>query len=329
MQLSTLLNVQYILGWFADQAERPAEGLRRLGQELELFPEVEDYSQWPPSTPIPKPVVLWHGLGDNFNSSGMHKVATIFESLHPDIYVHSVQLAEDPASDEQKSFVGDANEQLDIVCKQLSKVPQLRQGFDIVGFSQGGVFARALVERCSSISVSNLITFGAPHNGVSELPMCKDANDWLCKNRNEVLKKSVWFDNVQKYIIPAQYFRTPKDYSSYLKYSNFLADINNERTEVNITYKRNLSKLSKFVMVTFDDDTTLIPKDSAGFQDIDAETDAIIPFEQTIIYTRDLLGLQSLHSLGKIDFYSIEGDHMQIPESFLVMIGVKYIGSYW
>ncbi|KAI5966206.1 uncharacterized protein KGF55_000515 [Candida pseudojiufengensis] len=222
-----------------------------------------------------RPVMLWHGLGDNYNASGIHDVNNLLNDIYPGIFFHSIYIEKNPSSDQQKSFFGDANEQIEQVCQQLSEIPQLKtasNGIDAIGFSQGGVLLRGLIERCSGIKVNNLITFGSPHMGVMEIKLCQE-NDWFCRRRNEILKKQVWYDNVQKSIIPAQYFRDPYEIEKYLKYSYFLADINNERNEKNSTYYTNISNLNKLVLVTFTEDTTVIPKLSAHFSDIDPETE--------------------------------------------------------
>jgi palmitoyl-protein thioesterase len=54
---------------------------------------------------------------------------------------------------------------VDLVCEQLAKVPELSNGFNAIGFSQGGLFMRAYVERCNQPKVRHLITFGSPHGG--------------------------------------------------------------------------------------------------------------------------------------------------------------------
>ncbi len=50
---------------------------------------------------------------------------------------------------------------------QLASDPNLKDGFNAVGFSQGGQFLRAYVERCNNPPVHNLITFGGQHMGMS------------------------------------------------------------------------------------------------------------------------------------------------------------------
>lgn len=49
-----------------------------------------------------------------------------------------------------------------------------------------------------------------------------------------------------------------------MEYSGFLADLNNERfAEKNQTYSSNLATLERFVMVMFDNDDLVVPKESA------------------------------------------------------------------
>lgn len=271
-----------------------------------------------------RPVVLWHGLGDNYNSTGLHEVKNTFEEYYPGISVYSISLHENPSNDQQLSIFGDANIVIDDTCNKLKEISELTTGFDAIGFSQGGLLLRALVEKCE-IKVSNLITFGSPHMGVSELPLCK-LDDWICKRRNAFMKKRVWFDSVQKNVIPAQYFRDPKDLKLYLKNSNFLADINNERDSINKKYSNSLSSLETLVLIDFLQDSTLVPKKSAHFYDQTSEGDTI-EFAETRIYHQDRLGLKALHELNKIDFYTIDADHMEIPSLFIGEIADKYIGT--
>ena len=60
---------------------------------------------------------------------------------------------------------GNVNEQIDLVAEQITNVTELKDGFDAIGFSQGGQFLRAYVERYNTPPVHNLITFGSQHMG--------------------------------------------------------------------------------------------------------------------------------------------------------------------
>lgn len=54
------------------------------------------------------------------------------------------------AMDFASGFVGNANEEVARVCNVLKDHPDLKhaEGINMVGFSQGGQFARAVVQRC-------------------------------------------------------------------------------------------------------------------------------------------------------------------------------------
>lgn len=299
-----------------------------LSTNLDIQSDIINYEyQLPPPISNPyRPVVVWHGLGDDYNSSGIHDLQNILDSLYPGIFVYSIRLDDNPSADQQSSFFGDANEQIDQVCEALHNITELHQGFDAIGFSQGGVFFRGLIERCQ-VKVENLITFGSPHFGVLELPLCKDPKDWVCKRRNQLLKKQVWHDIVQKRVIPSQYFRDPLNIESYLKYSNYLADINNEREVKNDSYKEKFSRLNRLVLVSFAEDTTVVPKESSKFFDFDPIAKTSIPFEQTELYRDDFIGLKALNERGAIDFLDIEAEHMHIDEEFIRDIATKYFGN--
>lgn len=105
------------------------------------------------------PVVIWHGLGDSYNSPGLLSLKHDLEMRFEGIFVHLIGVSRD--RDSQGSFFGDTRTQIDQVCSQLSQIDELNDAFDAVGFSQGGQLLRGLIERCNTISVRNLITLGA------------------------------------------------------------------------------------------------------------------------------------------------------------------------
>jgi len=61
---------------------------------------------------------------------------------------------------------GNVNEQIDFVAEQIANITELKDGFDAIGFSQGGQFLRAYVERYNTPPVHNLVTFGSQHMGM-------------------------------------------------------------------------------------------------------------------------------------------------------------------
>lgn len=272
-----------------------------------------------------RPVVLWHGLGDYYNSDSQNSVAEIIHQVEPDISVYPIYVSQDEGKDQQASILGDLNTQLDDVCDRIKQVDELKKGFDAIGFSQGGLFLRALLQRCD-VKMHNLITFGSPHNGISDLPPCSEG-DWLCKRRNRIVKGHVWEDRVQHSILAAQYFRDPRDWEKYVEKSAFLADINNEVVSVNKTYRDKMTSLNTFVMTMFDQDETLAPSYSALFFDYNPQTDSVVPFDKTESFKKDLVGLKTLYEQNRCVFYHIDDLHMRIKKEFLVDIVKKYLGN--
>jgi len=44
----------------------------------------------------------------------------------------------------------------------------------------------------------------------------------------------------------------------------------------------------------------------------------MIPYNETNLYTEDWIGLRKLDSEGKVDFLSVEGDHLRFTDEFFI-----------
>lgn len=217
--------------------------------------------------------------------------------------------------------------QISFVCTQLASIPELAGGFNAIGFSQGGQFLRGYIERCNSPPVKTLITFGSQHNGIADfLNKCKPS-DFVCRSASSLLRSSKWTPWVQKKVVPAQYFRDPEDLDPYLEHSAFLADINNERPlERNETYKQNLGSLERFVMVMFEEDETVVPKESAWFAEYNKTSGVVTRLEERDIYKQDWIGLRGLGEKMKLEYLSSPGKHMELDEEGLEVLFRTYLG---
>ncbi|KAL7941536.1 alpha/beta-hydrolase [Trichoderma barbatum] len=273
----------------------------------------------------PLPLVIWHGLGDAFNSEGITAVGELADKIHPGTFTYAIKLGDDANSDRSATFLGNVTQQLQTVCEALAAHPILSTApaIDAIGFSQGGQFLRGYIERCNNPPVRSLITFGSQHNGISEFKTCGNA-DFLCKGAMALLKFNTWGNFVQSRLVPAQYYRDLNNFDAYLENSNFLADINNERPLKNEQYKKNLARLSNFVMYMFEDDTTVIPKQTAWFTEVNGTE--IVPLRKQTQYKEDWLGLRQLDSKGGLRFRSITGDHMQITAEVLKEAMTDFLG---
>ncbi|CAJ0927143.1 unnamed protein product [Ranitomeya imitator] len=213
----------------------------------------------------PLPLVIWHGMGDSCcNPFSMGGIKKMVEQQVPGIYVLSLKIGNTIAEDMENSFFLNVNKQLAMVCEQLAKDPGLQNGYNGMGFSQGGQFLRAVAQRCPSPPMKNLISFGGQHQGVYGFPRCPGESSHICDWIRETLNVGAYTKLVQEHLVQAEYWHDPLNEEHYRNGSIFLADINQERG-INESYKRNLQTLEKFVMVKFLKDSMVDPVDSEWF----------------------------------------------------------------
>ncbi|KAI0093203.1 alpha/beta-hydrolase [Irpex rosettiformis] len=292
----------------------------------------------------PRPLVLWHGLGDSYGAPGILRFIDEVKKMHPGIFVYSVRFAESQEDDRKASFLGNVNVQVENATEQIRSQPELADGFDAIGFSQAGQFLRAYVERSNSPPVHNLITFGSQHMGISDLPACKPF-DIPCQLARRAVRGGVYSEWAQNNVISAQYYRDPDQISLYLERNHFLPDVNNEDLlSINSTYAENLKSLNKLVLVMFSQDKTVVPKESSWFGSYSPQEDrvrlhldgsgvgtyggerTIIPMRSQPLYVNDTIGLRTIDERGDLVFQTCESDHMDIEPCWRELVE-KYIGS--
>ncbi|KAF5497490.1 Palmitoyl-protein thioesterase 1 [Colletotrichum sp. SAR11_239] len=277
----------------------------------------------------PIPLIIWHGLGDSYDGDGIKQVGELAEAINPGTFVYNIKVGTDASSDRSATFFGNVTTQLEQVCEELAAHPILSTApaVDAIGFSQGGQFLRGYVERCNKPPVRSLVTYGSQHNGIVEFKACGDS-DFLCKGAMALLRFNTWSSFVQNRLVPAQYYRdpAPDQYEKYLESSNFLADINNERELKNVQYKKNLAGLSNFVMVMFEEDTTVIPKETAWFEEVNGTES--LPLRARQIYKEDWIGLRELDRKGALRFRQVPGDHMQLTQKNLNKTISEFFGPF-
>ncbi|XP_053690270.1 palmitoyl-protein thioesterase 1 [Sabethes cyaneus] len=262
------------------------------------------------------PVVLWHGMGDTccfiFSLGGFKK----FLETDLNVYVKSIEIGNSMVTDYESGYLIHPNEQVEEVCRQLNNDPALANGYNAIGFSQGGQFFRAVAQRCSTPKMNNLISLGGQHQGVFGLPDCPSLSKKTCENLRQLLNHAAYVRWVQEYLVQATYWHNPLDEQVYKEGSTFLADINNERI-INQTYIENLQQLNKFIMVKFTKDQIVQPKESQWFgyykpgQDKETET-----LEESELFLQNRLGLQEMHKENKLIFLECEGNHLQFTKDW-------------
>jgi len=267
----------------------------------------------------PTPIVIWHGMGDNCcHSFSMGRIKEILEQHIPGVYVTSLMIGESPNEDTLNGFFMPVQKQIEMVCKKISEDKNLQNGFNGMGFSQGGQFMRAIAEVCPN-GMKKLISFGGQHQGVYGLPNCPGENHVICDYVRRMLNYGAYENWIQSRLVQAQYWHDPLDEDTYRKYSQFLSGINNAKESKNETYKDNLTKLHKLVLVKFNQDSVVDSRGTEWFGYYKpGQGKIILPYNETTLYTEDWIGLKTLDEDGKVDFLSVEGDHLRFTDEFFV-----------
>lgn len=168
--------------------------------------------------------------------------------------------------------------------------------------------------------MKNLISLGAPQNGVHQYPRCQKRFGAMCGSIQWFINNSAYSWLGQK-IAPLTYWHDTNE-ERYRQGSTFLAIINNE-SQINNFYKENLAKLKRLVLVKYAADKALVPNESAWFGHY-SQQGYEYPMESTDLYTQDKLGLQALVASGQLVRLVSPGDHIIIDPVWFTQNIIPY-----
>jgi len=244
------------------------------------------------------PTVLMHGV--LANKQNMDELKTLLE-LNFKIPVYNIEIGNGAGT----SLFTSMNSQLEILCDTIYKMEELKDGFNFIGMSQGGLLARGYVEYCNKYPVINLITLASPNGGVYyKTPMAY--------NFYEPLQQST--------LSVSNYWRDPYKYDLYLSNSTYLAQLNQEVLSNSI--QNDLDVVKNFIMIWSSSDEVIMPPESAKFslQYVD-EIDGLLKIQElseTDIYRSGRLGLKKLNGENRLKIFQTDCRHSQHrePECF-------------
>ena len=142
---------------------------------------------------------------------------------------------------------------------------------------------------------------------------------------NEFAKQYCDYFVVQLAIAPCSYFRdttSQETFDNYLKYSWFLARLNNENDHTSqsaLDRKSRVTALNNFLAVYFDRDGIVAPKESAVFSELQIPEQAgadrkLVQMFDTQMYKEDWLGLKTLYESGKFKLDHINNAHVTFSD---------------
>jgi len=266
------------------------------------------------------PTVIWHGMGDRGDSSGMRRIADMVRSTTGN-YVTSLIIGANGNEDRRNGFLMPVFDQIEFVCDKIKNDPELKDGYHALGFSQGAQFFRGVKQRCPSPPMINFVSVHGQHHGVYGFPGC-DVEGFLpevCDTLRQLLDLA-YVPEIQSKLVQAQYWHDPIHSDVHRRNSQYIGPINNEVREgvaINQEYKKNLQTLNKFVMVKGLKDTTVLPRDTSWFEFYaDGDDRTVVPLRESRIYKEDLLGLRQMDEDGKLEFLTTPGNHMSFSDTW-------------
>jgi palmitoyl-protein thioesterase len=251
-----------------------------------------------------RPVVLMHGITSA--ASAMNDVADWIQTTYPGIYVVSIEIG----NGGEDSYLMTMDEQVEHFCQTVESDLNLRQGFNLLGYSQGSIIVRGAVERCS-LPVHNLITLSGIHQGVFGVPYLL----FLPEELRQLVTKYAYDNPVQNTVSVANYWRDPYQFNKYISRCQFLPDINNEGPTRNEIYRQNMIQLNAFVMTYSDIDEIVEPKQSGLFMGYLPNSTTVETWNNSRQFTEDLIGLRTLWNQGKLFTFTSHCKHQDAPHT--------------
>ena len=265
-------------------------------------------------TTRPRPVVLVHGILDS--AKNMELAGNwVRQALGLGAYVRCVEVG----NGEIDSITRSMEWQLRQLAAVLQADERLREGFNMIGYSQGSLLARAFVQRFGRPRVHTLISWAGPQAGQYGCPDWEvnwpDAAAGTVKTLTQITSSMWYTPAIQEVVSFSNYWRDPHRLELYRARSTFLADVNNEgRGPPNRTYADRMRALEAFVLVASTADTIIIPRESSWFAFYAPNsTSEVLPLRQSELYTKDLIGLRTLDRTGRLHFASCHCRHREVP----------------
>ncbi|XP_045535258.1 lysosomal thioesterase PPT2 homolog [Papilio machaon] len=243
-----------------------------------------------------KPVVLIHGIMTG--SGSMEIIKFRIQEKHPGTVVYNVNRFESWSSLEtmwhQVLEIGQD------VANISSKHPE---GINIIGYSQGGLVARGIIQTFPNITVDTFISLSSPQAGQYGAGFLHVVFPGLVKETAYEL----FYSRLGQHTSVGNYWRDPYHQKLYETYNVYLPYINNHiKSKRSADFKANLLKVKRLVLVGGPDDQVITPWQSSQFGYYDGN-ETVVEMRNQDIYVEDHIGLKSLDVAGRLHLLTVPG----------------------
>ncbi|KAL3283370.1 hypothetical protein HHI36_006518 [Cryptolaemus montrouzieri] len=259
-----------------------------------------------------RPVYLLHGIMTG--SLSMELIKERIEELHPGTIVYNTNLFSGWSSLESMWYQA---QQLILDIKNITD--QHPEGIHLLGYSQGALLARSILQAYPEHNVRNFISLSGPQAGQYGTKFLHLIFPGL------VLEEAyeLFYSRVGQHTSVGNYWNDPFHQMLYRNFSQYLPFINNElKSTRSAQFKYAITKLNKMVLIGGPDDNVITPWESSQFGFYD-DTMTVINLMSRDLYKEDSIGLRTLDESGRLDLITVPGiDH------FMWHLNVSIVDNY-
>ncbi|CAH3034600.1 unnamed protein product [Porites lobata] len=250
-----------------------------------------------------KPVIIIHGILDH--ASDMGDLATFITQAHPGTKITLIKLYE-----ELESFTPLWKQVPNMTEVVRSVMREAKDGVHIIGFSQGGITARAILETMDDHNVDSFISLSSPQMG--QYGDTSYLKPYLPPAARKDLYLFFYTNYFQNKFSLANYWNDPYHEDKNYEYNVFLPVVNNNNASkfFNVTdgkrFKDNFLRIKNLVLIGGPDDGVITPWQSSQFCFYNMNL-TVVDMTKQQIYLEDTFGLRSLDERGSLHRYTFSG----------------------
>ncbi|XP_055543852.1 lysosomal thioesterase PPT2 homolog [Wyeomyia smithii] len=242
------------------------------------------------------PVVIVHGILTGADS--MLVIVEKIERHHPGTKVYNTDRFAGWSSLENAWHqVFEFNADLQDICRDNP------EGVILLGYSQGGLFARAVLQINPKHCVKKFISLSSPQAG-------QFGTDFLHLIFPSLVAKTAYqlfYTYVGQHTSVGNYWNDPHHQDLFEQFSIFLPYINNDLPSTNSSqFRDSMLKLEQLILIGGPDDGVITPWESSHFGYFNGTGD-VIPCKQRDIYLQDRIGLKTLDEGGRLKLITMPG----------------------